>query len=238
MKLIVFTSLLIALAVFISGWRSPGIATDSYTGYAYDKGTTDLVYTEEFTDRFIDGKHIETLTAYFDPNHRKIAHRVLDFRKSRFAPDFKTEDLRSGYLEGAEISGDQVRLFRRKDKDSKEETKTLNIPQPVVIDGGFNQFIKSNWEKLEKGETITFQFAVPARLDYFTLRATKASSRDNEMAIEVQPEKTLLRWLSSPIVVRYSKDTRRIKTYEGQSNISNDRGDNFVMKLVYPKKGP
>lgn len=229
---------LVLIAIFISGWRSPEVVTDRYTGYAYEEGTSDLIYTEEFTDSFVDGKHIETQTAYFDPNRRKIAHRVLDFRKSKFAPDFRTEDLRTGYLEGAEISGEGVRLFRRKSKDSKEEEKVMNIPQPVVIDGGFNQFIKSKWENLEKGETITFQFAVPARLDYFTLRATKAGSSDTEMLIEVEPDKPLLRWLGSAIIVRYSKDTRRIKSYEGQSNISDEKGNSFVMKLVYPRKGP
>jgi hypothetical protein len=238
MKLPGFISLLIAVFTVLSGWRAPEVVTDSYTGYAYEEGTTDLVYTEEFTDRFIDGKHIETLTAYFDPEHRKIAHRVLDFSKSRFAPDFRTEDLRSGYAEGAEITSNGVKLFRRRDKDSKEENRILDIPQPVVIDGGFNQFIKSNWELLEKGETITFQFAIPARLDYFTLRATKVDSSADEMAIEVEPDKPLLRWLASPIIVRYAKDTRRIKTYQGQSNISDEKGNNFVMKLVYPRKGP
>lgn len=233
--------LLILLILFslLIAWRPlPEIETDSYTGYAYDEGTTDLVYTEEFTDRFIDGKHIETFTAYFDPEHRKIAQRLLDFRKSKFAPDFKTEDLRTGYLEGAAISGNKVKLFRRKDKNSKVEEALLEIPGPVVIDGGFNQFIKSNWEALDAGEVLTFQFAVPARLDYFTLRAKKLGSSDNEMAIEVEPDKPILRWLASPIVVRYMKDTRRIRTYEGKSNISDEKGNNFVMRLVYPKKGP
>ena len=237
MRTTVLASLLIA--ILISAWRqAPDVETESYTGYAYGEGTIDLVYTEEFTDRFIDGKHIETFTSYFDPQHRKIAQRVLDFRKSKFAPDFKTEDLRTGYVEGAEISGDMVKLFNRKDKSSTMEEKVLEIPQPVVIDGGFNQFIKSNWEALENGEVLTFQFAVPARLDYFTLRAQKIAVTGREMAIEVEPDKPLLRWLASPIVVRYMKDTRRIKTYEGKSNISDEKGNNFVMRLVYPKKGP
>src|SRR5262245_32191974 len=97
---------LLMVVAATSAWRPmPEVVTDSYTGYAYGEGTTNLIYTEEFTDRFMDGKHVETLTSYFDPKHRKIAERTLDFRKSKIAPDFTTVDLRSGYVEGAEISG-------------------------------------------------------------------------------------------------------------------------------------
>lgn len=212
--------------------------TDKYVGYAYNEGSDNLLYTEEFTDRFIDGKHLETLTDYFDPSHKKIAQRLLDFRQSKYAPDFKTEDLRSGYMEGAEIVGDKVRLFNRKDKDSKINEKTMSIPQPFVVDGGFNQFIKANWSKLEKGEVITFNFAIPARLDYFTLRAVKVETTGTEMKVKVEPDKAILRWIASPIIVQYSKDTRRIMSYQGQSNISDANGNNFEMRLVYPKKGP
>ncbi|MEI9921289.1 MAG: hypothetical protein WDO14_21265 [Bacteroidota bacterium] len=225
-------------ALTLTALRAPETSTDNYTGYAYGEGTDKLLYTEEFTDRFIDGQHIETFTDYFDPQHNQIAKRVLDFRKSKFAPDFKTEDLRSGYMEGSETTGDKVRLFHRKNKNSKVDEKIMSIPEPMVVDGGFNQFIKANWSSLEKGETITFHFVIPARLDYFTLRAVMVESNEKEMKVRVEPDKTLIRLLASPIDVRYSKDTRRILTYEGQSNISDENGNNFVMRLVYPKKGP
>lgn len=223
----------------LSAWRpTPEVVTDNYTGYAYGEGSDKLLYTEEFTDKFMDGQHVETLTDYFNPDHEKIAHRLLDFRKSKYAPDFTTEDLRSGYLEGSELTEKGIRLFNRKSKTSKVEEKTLSIPQPIVVDGGFNQFIKANWSAIEKGETITFHFAIPARLDYFTLRASKVEATGNEMKVRVEPDKALIRFLASPIVVRYAKDTRRIMTYEGQSNISDENGKNFIMRLVYPKKGP
>jgi hypothetical protein len=227
------------LTLSLTAWRFTGeTITDSYTGYAYGEGTEELLYTEEFTDSFTDGKHVETLTTYFDPQHRKIAQRILNFRTSKFAPDFTTEDVRSGYMEGAELKSTKVRLFRRSDKNSKIEEKILSIPEPLVVDGGFNQFIKANWEKLQNGETITFQFAVPARLDYFTLRAVKVESNNKEMKIRVEPDKTLIRWIATPIVVSYDTQTKRIRSYEGKSNISDANGKNFDMRLVYPKKGP
>jgi hypothetical protein len=229
--------LIATIAALLISWAPAAETTDNYIGYAYNE-TEHLLYTEEFTDRFIDGKHFETLTDYFDPSHKKIAQRVLDFRKSKYAPDFTTEDLRSGYMEGAEIVGDKIKLFNRKSKNLEVNEKLMSIPSPVVVDGGFNQFIKANWATLEKGEIITFHFAIPARLDYFTLRAVKVESTETEMKIRVEPDKAVLRWIAEPIIVNYSKDTRRIMSYQGQSNISDEKGNSFVMKLVYPKKGP
>jgi hypothetical protein len=226
--------------MLLSAVRAPEVVTENYTGYAYGETTDNLLYTEEFTDKFNDGKHIETLTDYFDPKHKKIAQRVLDFRASKFAPDFELEDLRTGYLEGAARLDNKLRVFNRKDRSSKLEEKIIYIPEPVVVDGGFNQFLKANWSALENGETIKFYFAVPARLDYFTLRASRIddNSDKDEMKIRVEPDKTLIRLLADPIIVRYSKATKRILSYHGQSNISDENGNNFMMRLVYPKKGP
>jgi hypothetical protein len=217
---------------------APGSDTDSYKGYAYEKGQKDPIYTEAFTDKFVDGKHTETVTLYYNSDKKLIAKRTLDFSDSPYAPDFQTEDLRTGFMEGAEVKGKKVRLFVRKGRDAKLEEKTLDVPQPVVIDGGFNQYIKSNWDAVDKGETLVFYFTVPNRLDYFKLRATKVSSTDTEMTIKIAPDRTVVRWIASEIIVKYNKETKRIVSYQGKSNIQDESGSNPDVKLLYPKKGP
>ncbi len=214
------------------------VETESYTGYAYKDGVKKPVYTEKFNDKTIDGKPSETTTKYYNTDNKLIAQRTLNFSKSKFAPDFKTEDLRTGYTEGAEARGKKVRLFVKEDKNSKLKEKTINIPSPAVIDGGFNQYIKSNWSDLDKGKALVFNFAVASRLDYYKMRAIKISSTDKTMKIKIEPERRVLRMLASPIVVNYDKNTKRILSYEGISNISDENGDNFTIKLVYPEKGP
>jgi hypothetical protein len=214
------------------------VETDSYTGYAYKEGVNKPVYTERFTDKTTDGKPTETITKYYDADNKLIAQRTLNFSKSKFAPDFKTEDFRTGYQEGAEIKGKKVRLFVKESKDEKLREKTISIPSPAVIDGGFNQYIKANWSELEKGKALVFNFAVASRLDYYKMRAVKISSTDKTMKVKIEPERKILRMLASPIVVNYDKSTKRILSYEGISNISDEHGDNFTIRLVYPEKGP
>jgi hypothetical protein len=217
---------------------APAFETESYKGYAYEKGSKSPLYTEAFTDKFIDGKKAETTTLYYNDEQKLIARRTLDFSESQYAPDFKTEDLRTGFMEGAEKKGHSVRLFFRKNSDADLEEKTIRIPEPAVVDGGFNQYIKDNWSALVQGEAVTFYFAVPNRLDYYKLRATKVSSSASEMTIRIQPDQSVLRWIASPIVVKYNTDSKRIISYEGKSNIQHENGNNPVIKLLYPKKGP
>ena len=230
-------TLCLSIVLVGSAFRSD-VRTDQYTGYAYEEESKDLIYTEEFTDKFIDGKHTETLTQYFDPAHKQIAHRKLKFSERKFAPDFKTEDLRTGYIEGAEVVDGKVKLFYRKDKNSQMKSKTIAVPEPMVIDGGFNQYIKSNWEQLLDGKVLTFYFTVSSRLDYFKMRASKMSIKDEKMKVKIEPDKALIRWIADPIIVVYNTETKRIISYEGKSNIADEHGENFDTKLVYPKKGP
>jgi hypothetical protein len=228
---------LLGLAVVTMAFRTE-VKTDSYIGYAYAEGSDQLIYTEEFTDTFVDGNLTETLTRYFDPRHRQIAERKLRFGSVRFVPDFTTEDLRSGYQEGAEAKGNTITLFRKENRNAKREEKTFTTPHPFVIDAGFNPFIKTNWKRLEKGENVVFNFGVPAKLDYYSLRATRIHTSDTEMTVKIEPDKALLRWLSSPIIIVYNKQTRRIISYQGKSNIADGNGNNFMTKLIYPDKGP
>jgi hypothetical protein len=234
-RLILFTAVGL---MFCSAHTHVTDYAEEYVGYAYEHGNSKPVYSEEATSHFINGRCAEMLTHYFDRNKKLIAKRTLDFGRSLFAPDFITEDLRIGSLEGAEFRNESVRLFFRKDKNSLMKEKTLQVPQPVVIDGGFNHFIKANWSRLVNGETVTFYFTISSELDYFKLRAFKTTLTDSEMTVKIEADNALMRWFASPIIISYDRATKRITSYEGKSNIANEDGRSFIIKLVYPEKGP
>ena len=214
------------------------VITDTYIGYAYQEGTENLLYTEHFTDTFIKGIHVTTQTTYYTPDNKLIVSRTLNFNCSLTAPDFETKDLRTGYIEGATVVGKTVKLFVRKNKNSVTTEKLIYVPEPIVIDGGFNQYIKSQWNALQRGKAVIFNFVVPCRLDYFALRARKISSDLTTTTIRVEPENIMVRWLVIPITIQYDLSTKRILSYEGKSNISDEKGVNFMARLVYPEKGP
>jgi hypothetical protein len=217
--------LYIVAALLVMCSFTESIIIDSYHGVAYEKGDSKPI-------------HVETTTNYYNPDHKLIATRSLDFSKSSFTPNFKTEDLRTGYLEGAEANGSAVKLFFRRDKKSAIQERTIQVPQPAVIDGGFNQFIKSNWKSLEGGESVVFYFTVSSKLDYYKMRAVKVNAIGNSMKIKIEPDQQVFRWIATPIIITYELTTKRILSYEGKSNIANEDGMNITVKLIYPEKGP
>lgn len=237
MQRIILTGILAGMA-YITATAQTGVQNTSYTGYAYQPGTKTLVYKEQNTEIYSNNIHIETVTSYYSLADKLIATRRLDFSHSHYAPSFTTEDLRSGYMEGVVVSGTRARMFVRKGKNAAIKEKTIELSDPMVIDGGFNQFIKDNWNTLMQNKPVAFNFIVPARLNYYNLRACKVSATGAELTIKIEPNNALLRWIAPPIIVNYNISTRRIVNYEGKSNITDDEGSNPVVKLVYPDKGP
>ncbi|SIT22326.1 hypothetical protein SAMN05421788_105278 [Filimonas lacunae] len=225
-----------AIPAFVSA--QVNTKTDAYTGYAYKPGTQSLVYKEQNTEKYINNKHTETQTSYYSQSNQLIATRTLDFSNSLYTPSFKTEDLRTGYMEGVAVTGYQARMFVRKDKTASIKEKVITLNAPMVIDGGFNQFIKDHWSQLMQNQAVVFNFVVPARLNYYNLRACKIAATSTEVKIRIEPNSALLRWIAPPIIVNYNILTRRITNYEGKSNITDDEGSNSVVTLVYPDKGP
>lgn len=214
---------------------------DTYYGYAYELESGKFIYKETHAEKFEKGKHIETLTKYLNSENVLIGERKLDFSKSQTKPDFITTDLRTGYKEGATVNGNTVRLFVKPSSKESLKEKTIIVPEPFAVDGGFNFFIKENWSALMEGKTIEFNFTVSSELTYFLLRARKEKEdlvKNEKVKIIVEPGNVVARWVTDPITITYNKTTKRIIVYEGKSNQSNNYGKNYNARLVYPSQGP
>jgi hypothetical protein len=213
-----------------------------YTGSAFDVKTSKNIYTEEHQEIIEARKHTLTITTYKDNKGKAIAKRLLDFSRSNTCPDFKLEDNRLGYLEGAEVNGKSVKVYFRIKSTTPLKEKVLTIPEPFVIDGGFNYYLKSNWDEMMKGKILSFNFVVPVRLDYYKFRVRKIKETTAQgkkaVVVNLEPDNFIIRKLVDPIVITYDIESKRILVYEGISNINNDEGQNYVARLVYPNLGP
>lgn len=213
-----------------------------YAGDAMEVGTASKVYTEEHEEVMDADKHIATITNYKDPSGKIIAKRKLDFSKSFIRPDFKLEDLREGYVEGAEVTNGGIRVFKKK-KGEELKSKEIVVPEPSVVDGGFNYFVKSHWDEIMKGSVVTFNFVVPSQLDYYKFRVRKVKEGNYQgrtsITVNLEVDNFLMRAFVSPIKIMYDVQTRRILLYEGISNINKPAaGQCYVVRLIYPTFGP
>lgn len=213
-----------------------------YDGTASDLRSGQFYYTEEHEEWQNGNQLSETQITYKDEIRNTIVIKKIDYSKSKTHPDFRQEDLRDGYLEGATTVGGVTEMVFRKNRRKSIEIKKIRIPEPVVIDGGFTNFVKLHWKDLENGETISFNFAVPSQLDYFAFKMSKAreTTFNGKRAViyKMELDHPILRALVSPIVLTYNMSSRRLMKYEGISNINDKKGKSYQVRIVYPVTGP
>lgn len=213
------------------------------TGYAFLLETGAPVYREQHEPRVEDGRLLGDTVVYRGEDGAVIARKHVDFAAHPLHPSFELVDRRTGYVEGlAQPSRGRVTLYHRKPGQSGRERRTLDAPEGLVADAGFDVLVFRHMEALRSGRTLTFPFAVPSRLDTIDFRLRRVARRRvlgrEAVVIRMEPESMLLRWLVDPIEVSYAADTGRLLRYEGLSNIPDPARDgNYRVRIDFPPAG-
>ena len=236
-----FYLVLIIVAASHTAFTS-GVRSLKYSGSAVDLHSKTFYYTEEHEEVTVNGVHTSTGISYKDQSGTVFANKTISFSGGQTAPSFLQKDLRDGSMEGAQVSGNTVTLVYKKNTDTPQKSKTLTVPSPLVVDGGFNYFVKKHWAAMLLGKQVTFNFAVPSQLDYFAFRIQKQSETiyngKKAIIIKMDADSYIIRQLVDPVLLTYDTETMRLMKYEGISNISDSNGKNYQVQLTYPTVGP
>lgn len=234
-------------AILPASLSAPVQKGPAYEGDAFDTERGGRAYHEEHQECFLAGRHVATRSQFKSPDGKPMAERELDYTHSFYKPDYLFRDLRNGYEEGARVEANDVRVFYRDSAHAPLLEKKLAVPEPCVINGGFNLYLKQNWDSLEAGRHLPFNMVVPARLDYYrfvayedamrTITPQEAGGRKAK-AVVVEPQNSLLRMLLPTIVVFYDVDTKQMIRYQGISNIADAKGRSLRVRIDYPRQGP
>ena len=213
-----------------------------YEGLALERTSGLPVYKEEHEDILESGKRTGLRTIYRDMRNNIIAKRIVSYKESETVPTFQTEDFRDGYLEGAGVRGDSVRLYWRRNFDQAMQEKTILIPGPAVVDAGFNNLIQQHWDELFGGKKIQFNFGAPFALDYYGFRVFKKDEMvfegRQQIVMQCEIDNFIIRLFVKPIVLTYDAESRRLVAYEGISNINNDKGKSYFVRIQFHPFGP
>lgn len=211
--------------------------TNNYFGDAFDAKTGLKVYTDNHSELVVNGKHISSQIEYKDPQGKVIGKKSIKFNPNSYLPDFKLEDFRDGYIEGGEIVEGKYKMFHRKNKNEQMREKVLEIAPLSIADGGFDPFIKDNWNDLMAGKKMKFKFYAPSQLDSFNFYVQKTKISDFEgrssLFVKMELDNLLLNIFIPPIFITYDIATKRIVFYEGISNVNNPQGKSYFVKLSY-----
>lgn len=216
-----------------------------FRGYAYDLKTGAYLYTEVHRQTLDGPRWIDGTIDYFDPSGKKIAAKTLDYRADHLIPVYRLENLVSHYVEAiTEVAAKTYTM--EKIVDGKISTKVITRTPGMAADSGFHSAIVENFDRLQQGETLKFQFGVAGQLDTYSFRCRKVGDTrfDGKPAIKlaVEPD-SLLRLLVDRLDLTYEVSTRYLLEYRGVSNIQNPAtGKAYNVRIVYtdtpPKDAP
>ena len=214
-----------------------------YQARALDPDSGRLLYTEQHLVRSPaphDGASTaarQRLVLYRCPDGQLFARKRVDYREdSPAAPAFSLEDARFGYREGVRADAGRWLAFLRRDAGSAPQTGVVEPGNRLVIDAGFDEFVRAQWNRLQAGDTVALDFLVPSRLRTygFTLRRVGAIELETGAATRFRLSLGgLLGWFAPDITVTYRNADRRLLRFEGLTNIRANRDDNVVARVEF-----
>lgn len=203
-------------------------------GYAYDKQTGEFLYSETHREVMEDGRIVMNTVSYKDVGGDVFAEKFIDFQRSLTMPDFSLVNADNGHMEGARGSDDQLDVHFRQLSDADVRKASVETPQNGIIDAGFDRFIEQHWDALISGDVIEREFLIPSQLDFYTFEIERAESEHLEAyAFELRIQSMFLQMFVQPVLVHYDAQTRSLLRYEGISNIRNEAGENFDVRIEF-----
>lgn len=208
-----------------------------FKGEAFDLNTGKFIYSENHEEYWKNGRHFYSVVRYKAPDGRTLAEKKIYFDRNAEKPYYTLKDLRDGYVEGLKYAGGSVNLFSRRTNKEEIREKTVKIPGPAVYDGGFDYFIRGNFEKLMQKKPVSFNFAVPIELDYFKFRVVYHKEeiiRDRKaVTFRMEPNNLIIRQLVSPIYISYDMERKRLLRYKGISNVNDANGKSYKARIEF-----
>lgn len=204
-------------------------------GLASEPDSGQLLYCEYHLPAQGDRRKV----LYYSPQGFRIGEKVLTGIETP-TPQVLQQDFRHGEERAARRTGDQWQLRYRERTGTADEVVGLDSEKVDVIDAGFDNFVRDNWDSLARGEAVSFHFASPLHGRAITLRAqrhTCAADKQDALCVRVDLAQPILRMFAGELNLIYDSASRRLRVFEGVSNLLNSRGDSqrVYIEYSYPK---
>ncbi len=221
-----------------AGRASPAPAEEyrSYGGTANVRHSQDFLYGERHVLHYRDGALAERVVLYTCRDGSAFARKRVSYTEPQ-APDFELVDAANGLREGIRTQAGQRRVFFQASPAVREKSGPLPAVAGLVADAGFDEFVRSHWDRLASGAELSIRFLVPSRLqDYgFEVERVGSAVRDG-IATQVFRLKLagFWGWFLRGIDVYYSDADHVLVYYDGLSDLRDAAGDNYKAEIDFP----
>lgn len=202
-------------------------------GSAYDVNTGALLYTETHETRSLK-EHIVT---YREVSGEVFATKAIQYSHSFLVPNFYQMNKRNGEVIDVKAEANDLLLVNyQASENSKVKSKQIKMNNRLIVDAGFDNFVRNYWNNLAKGDDLSVDFLAPTRQIIAPFKIEKTSCKEEEKAalcLTMSPDAWWLKLVVDPIYLAYDLQTRNLKRYVGRGNISEKNGDYLTVDIHY-----
>lgn len=176
------------------------------------------------------------LVEYWQGN-QVLANKYLDYTSGETSPAVKQEDFRSGEQRIAVLDGGWSLEFIESEGIASE-SKNIGDFESIVIDAGFDAYVREHWPILTSGKRLKFEFASIPHLRSLKLKAEKTSTSRcvnasaEDICIAVGAANRLLSLFVGKLYLTYDSQ-QRLKVFSGVVNIDGDDGKSQEANIFY-----
>lgn len=191
-----------------------------------------VVYHEKHRIRQDEkGLALKIEVEYSRPDGTNFATMTSDFSKGPWLPETTFEDRRFGMKTVLRVLDDTVEF--EEFKGGKSISKNV-VPRTkgMVASQGFDNFIQMNRDVLAR-ESVNFRFGVLGSRDFFGLTGYQIRSTTSEVEYGIRASHWLARIFAGELRVVYETPSRRLRSFQGLSNIASDAGKSQNVSITY-----
>jgi len=209
-------------------------------GNAFDLKTGELLYSEMHC---LSESAQSRTVIYRDPQNALLADKTLNYVTGAISPSFVQKNHYSQQFVSVDFDGETVKMQVATINDPRSTEQLTLTPKPdlpVVIDAGFDAFVKTHWQALTAGDRKRFQFPFASQEGLVELRigATRCDyDSPSDQCFKLEMNNWFLRALVAPIELGYDRALQRLTRYRGLSNIGDGQGNGLVVDIVYRYEG-
>ncbi len=193
-----------------------------------------VAYLERHTVVYDEQTLIKSQTEYLDPAGKPIASLRSDFTHSLAAPEYIFQDRRQHSLQGQRWMKQNLEVFSQTKQQKQIEKKHLR-PSPELMMGGEGiiYYIGAHLKELINSEGMDFKFIIPGRLSAFDFVIKPLAHNDEEASFEIKMKSWIMRLFGPRLKLIYDLPNKRLKSFEGLSNLRNPEGEMMSVDIQY-----
>jgi len=232
------------MAVSLTFFTQAALDTPSrllVSGTAEDIKTGEIIYRE-----YHDISQQQHTVRYVDPAENLIASKEIRYQHGYTTPEYTLHDKRFDRHTGSQWQDGHFIIFKQEGSHEKHQKKVQAAPD-LVIDAGFDYFVRSQQDALAKGKVLPFTFAVADPLVTLDMKLEEVNKTETAIKLrDDQPNNDfryfyahsrnkLIGWAVPDIHLAYDARNNMLQMYQGPSNITDmqDKSQRVLIRYQY-----